>query len=165
MSTNLPQNPRTAFKTTMIARAVQQGNTAPTPDPKMTKFFNEYAELAERLFPELRFRQTEIRSAGSWWAEMHPSLPKGCTLTHKIPAGWVDLQFTGLANQVDELKKLNPVVPHGAEFVAAKKSAMLRIRVPVMSFGDPFEAQRESAIAALSAAAKLLVVAPHLRTK
>ena len=164
MRGNLPPGRRTEFKRHLILAAIEQQRRgyAPKLDAVVTRFFTDYWELAESLFPELHFSNSGPRPAGSTWAEFRPpTLPKGRSIMHKVTEGYVDLQFAGLGGRVEELSALNPLLLRdGVNFVRATKSAALRIQVPPMDVQEDFAAHRVSAMAALKAALKLLTLSP-----
>jgi len=164
MRGNLPPGRRTEFKRHLILAAIEQQRRGYSPklDAVVTRFFTDYWELAESLFPELHFSHSGPRPSGSTWAELRPpALPKGRSIMHKVMEGFVDLQFAGLGERVDELIRLNPLLLRdGVNFVRATKSAALRIQVPPMDVREDFAARRESAMTALKAALKLLTLSP-----
>ena len=169
MRANLPLGRRTEFKRNLIVAAIEQQRRGYSPkmDPAVTRFFTEYWELAESLFPELQFCHSGVRPANSTWAEFRPTaLPEGRQIVHKVPNGYVDLQFSGLGSRVEELNVLNGAVClDGLKFAPATKSAALRVDVPKMDVREEFSSQREAALAALKAAYKLLSIMPLVRTQ
>jgi len=164
MRDNLPPGRRTEFKRHLILGAIEQQRRgyAPKLDVVVTRFFTDYWELAESLFPELHFCHSGPRPSGSVWAELRPpTLAKGRSIVHKVIEGYVDLQFTGLGERVQDLIRLNPLLMReDVTFARATKSAALRVSVPSMDVREDFSAQRESALAALKAGLKLLTLSP-----
>jgi hypothetical protein len=169
MRANLPPGRRTEFKRNLILAAVEQQRRGYSPkiDPVVTHFFAEYWEMAESIFPELRFVHSGERPADSTWAEFRPAeLPKGRQILHKIPKGYVDLQFSGLGARIEELNTLNAaLLRDGLKFAQATKSASLRIEVPKMDVREDFSSQREAALLALKAAYKLASLTHVVRTE
>jgi hypothetical protein len=169
MRANLPPGRRTEFKSNLVLGAIEQQRRGYSPkiDPAVTRFFTEYWELGESLFPELHFCHSGARPTDSTWAEFRPTtLPKSQKILHKVPNGFVDLQFSGLGSRVEELNELNAALcAEGVKFVQATKSAALRVEVPKMNVREDFSSQRDAALAALKAAYKLLFLMPLLRTQ
>jgi hypothetical protein len=169
MRANLPPGRRTEFRLRLILAAIEQQRRGYSPkiDPVVTRFFSEYWELAENLFPELRFSQSGARPAESTWAEFRPArLPKGRQILHKVHNGCVDLQLSGCGLHVDELTALNAaLLRDGLEFARAARSAALRVAVPKMDVRGDFSTQREAALTALKAAYKLASLMHLVRTE
>jgi len=169
MHVNLPAGPRSEFKRNLILGAIEQQRRgySPTVDPVVTRFFTEYWEFSESLFPELRFSHVPSRATGSTWAEFRPkSLPRGLHIIHKVPEGWVDLQIAGLGTQTENLNRLNPMlIETGLQFVQTHKSASLRVEVRKMDSREDFTSQREFALLALKSAFRLMSLAHVIRTE
>ncbi len=156
---HLPPGRRTEFRRNLLLAAIEQQRRGYSRklDPIVTRFFEEYWEYSEALFPELRLNRTESRPADSTWATFRPEgLSKGRELHHKLPYGHVDLQLAGHGSRIEELTSLNTqLLREGLRFVKATKSAALRIQVPIMDVRQDFTEQRESALLALKAAYRL----------
>ncbi len=111
------------------------------PDANTTKFWGRYWELTKMLAPELNMKKPGVKPATSSFIHFYPSgLPRGATLIHKVPYGTVDIQFAGKARQVEELadrygKHLQP----GMRICPAGKSAVIRLEVPEVDMGAPFD--------------------------
>ena len=169
MSANLPPGRRTEFKRNLLVSAIEQQRRgyAPKFDLVMTRFYQEYWELAESLFPELRLPPVKGRPAGATWMQFRPAgLPKGCDLVHKAPEGYVDLQFARQGQRIAELEQINAaMLRDGLKFAPATKSAALRIEVPTMNLREDFSPQRDAAITALKAAYKLASLMHLVRTE
>lgn len=165
---HLPPGRRTEFKRNLVLAAIEQQRRGYSPkiDLIVTRFFTEYWEMAESIFPELRFSHSGARPADSTWAEFRPAeLPKGRQILHKIPKGYVDLQLSGCGSRVEELNVLNAaLLRDGLQFAQATKSAALRIEVPKMDLHEDFTAQRDAALTALKAAYRLHSLAALVRT-
>ena len=166
---NSQSNRRTKFKSNLILAAIEQQRRGYSPkmDPVVTRFFTEYWEMAESIFPELRFAHLDARPADSTRAEFRPEkLPKGFQLFHKMPRGCVDLQLSGCGSRIEELSVLNASLLHdGLKFAQATKSAALRIDVPKMDVRKDFTSQRDVVLEALKAAFKLVALMHLVRTE
>ena len=169
MRANLPPGRRAEFKRNLVLAAIEQQRRgyAPLADAVVTRFFTEYWELAESLFPELHFSHRDARGSDSTWAQFRPAnLDKGRRILHKMPEGCVDLEFARFGEKVDELIRLNPALNgDGLKFVRTGQSASLSAQVPPLNVREDFTAQRESALAALKAAHRLLSLAKLVRTE
>jgi hypothetical protein len=168
MKGRLPDGRRFQFKRHLIESAIEQQRRGYSPklDAIVTRFFNDYWELAESLFAELNLCNSGPRPSGSTWAEFRPpGLPKGRSIMHKAPEGYVDLQLAGYGDRVAELSERNPLLLGGGmAFVRATKSAALRIKVPPLDVREDFASQRDGAMIALKAALKLLTLSPLVVT-
>lgn len=160
---------RRDFKVFVLTEAIQQnrrGYIART-DAQVTRFFTEYWEYAESVFPELKLSHIPSRPSGSTWAEFRPSqIQKGRIIRHKVTEGFVDLQFPDCGSQVDELNALNQVIrSEGVHFVQTAKSASLRFEVPRMDIRGEFQPQRPVSLTALKAAFLLMNLEKMIRLK
>lgn len=169
MRANLPPGRRTEFKCDLILAAIDQQRRGYSPkiDPVVTRFFTEYWEMAESIFPELQFVHSGARPADSTRAEFRPAeLRKDTQIFHKILRGCVDLQVSGCGSRIEELSVLNAALLHGGlKFAQATKSAALRIDVPQMDVREDFTSQHDAALAALKAAYKLASLMHLVRTE
>jgi hypothetical protein len=147
---------RRDFKEFILTEAIDQNRRGyvARPDAQVTRFFTDYWQFAESLFPELRFSHVPSRPSGSTWAQFRPSqLQKGRIISHKVTEGVVDLQIPDCGTRVDELNAMNPdILLKGARFVQTSKSASLRFETSPMTVRGEFQVQQAVALAALKAA-------------
>ena len=160
---------RREFKEFILTEAIEQhrrGYVARA-DAQVTRFFTDYWEFAESVFPELKFSHIPSRPSGSTWAEFRPSpIQKGRIIRHKVTEGFVDLQIPDCGSQVDELNALNQNIrSEGLRFVQTNKSASLRFEVPRMDVRGEFQSQRNIALAAMKAAFLLMNFEKMIRLK
>jgi hypothetical protein len=158
---------RSEFKTFLLNEAIEQNRRGYVArmDAQVTRFFTEYWEFAENVFPELKFRHLPSRPVGSTWAEFRPNaLKKGRLIYHKVTEGVVDLQLSALGERVDQLNDLNQnLLANDVHFVRTGKSASLRAEVTPVNHRGEFSSQRDSALAALKAAYRLLTLEKLIR--
>ena len=162
---------RRNFKEFILTEAIEQNRRGyvARADAQVTRFFTEYWEFVEGVFPELKFSHVPSRPSGSTWAEFRPSqIQKGRMIRHKVTEGFVDLQIPDCGARVDELNALNQhLCSDSLSFVQTAKSASLRFEVPRMDVRGEFQSQQTIALAAMKAAfllmtfEKMIQLRPH----
>lgn len=160
-SNQLRADPRMRFKHTVLDRALQRSSTGyvPIPDRPASEFWKQYWMLASKLAPDLRMKEPTERPANSTFIYFKPEfLPNSINLVHKVRHGYVDLQFQGMAKQIDRLREeLQPRLEPGMRIDRAAQSAVVRINVPTIDVTVPFETSEAAAREGLWAARLLLV--------
>jgi hypothetical protein len=160
---------RRDFKEYILTEAIEQNRRGyvARPDAQVTRFFTDYGDYAESVFPELKFSHIPSRPSGSTWAEFRPSqIQKGRMIRHKVTEGCVDLQTPDCGSQVDELNALNQNIrSEGLRFVQTNKSASPRFEVPRMDIRVEFQSQQNIALAAMKAAFLLMNFEKMIRLK
>jgi len=153
---------RRDFKEYILTEAIEQNRRGyvARPDEQVTRFFTDYRDYAESVFPELKFSHIPSRPSGSTWAEFRPSqIQKGRMIRHKVTEGFVDLQIPDFGSRVDELNALNQnMLSEGMRFVQTTKSASLRFEVSRMDISGEFQSQRNIAIALAAMKAVFLLM-------
>ena len=83
-------------------------------------------------------------------------LKDGFKVIHKVDRGFVDLEFSGQGNQIDQLKeRYKPLLKPGMIIERTKKSAVVRIVIEEINLHGSFEQQKDKIITAIEAAKKL----------
>jgi hypothetical protein len=151
---------RAEYKRALIENAIERQKAGWTrvPDELCTAFYGSYWDLASRVAPALRMPKPEPRPAGSTWFTFKPhELPQGLLLVHKLPSGWVDLQFTGQRERMADLTERYGAMLDPDMFIReAGGSAAIRITVDRCDVLEPFEASKLVVEASLDAATRLL---------
>jgi len=154
-------NPRSQFKTTLLNNAIERGSSTWTlvPDETVTEFWRRYWELAKALGPELGMERPGVKPATSSFIYFRPqNLPQEVKLVHKVRHGNVDLQFSGMADNLKAFQaQYESLLEPGMVIETASKSAVIRINVPEIDLAVPFPDSESSAREALWAARLLLV--------
>jgi hypothetical protein len=156
--------PRRDYKLALLETAIERGQTGWTlvPDERVTAFWHDYYAAARISAPELAMPvpNAQIPSTSSFIRFNPSELPKGVSLIHKVVHGNVDLQFSGMAEQLDEVHRrygdyLTPVMT----IMDAGKSAVIRVAVPPINMTTtPVAECREVVEEAIHTAQTLLVV-------
>ncbi|MBV6504119.1 MAG: hypothetical protein AKCLJLPJ_02219 [Fimbriimonadales bacterium] len=152
---------RKRFKRAVLDRAIERSSQGyvKTPDRLVSEFWMKYWELASIIAPDLRMARPDSRPAKSTFIFFKPEyLPSSIRLIHKVTHGFVDLQFSGMAKDIDRLRdELRPRIEPGMRIDRAAQSAVVRIEVPKIDVTVPFE-ESEIAVREGLWAAKLLLV-------
>jgi hypothetical protein len=160
---------RREFKEFVLTEAIEQNRRGyvARADSQVTRFFTDYWEFAESVFPELKFSHKPSRPSGSTWAEFRPpQIQKDRIIRHKVTEGFVDLQIPECGARVDELNTLNQnILPEGLCFVQTAKSASLRFIVARVDIRGEFQPQQNIALAALKAAFLLMKIDKTIQLK
>jgi hypothetical protein len=161
LESNAIVSPRSQFKATLLENALGQGSVTwkLVPDDTITEFWRRYWDLAKALGPELRMPRPGAKPATSTFIYFHPhNLPRGVKLIHKALHGNVDLQFAGMANNLDVFQaQYGNLIEPGMVIESASKSGVIRINVPEIDPTAPFP-DSEPAVREALWAAKLLLL-------
>ena len=156
---NLPDRARAGYKANLLRMAIEQSRRGPTPrvDERVTTFYRQYWECARREFPELAMKEPVEKTANSNWVGFHPKdLGRNRQIYHKMDIGRVDLEISGAAGMVDQLRtSCASYLAPDTTIEKAGKSAAVRIPVPVLDTLAPFEEQMDKARAGMRAAYRL----------
>ena len=95
------------------------------------------------------------------------TINKDMLIYHKSDKGYVDLTLNGKADKQEKIKSmLTSIVENyyeqGYEVVKTGKSCAIRVKVPVVTFSEPFEKQKDSIDYAFSAVEKLYALSIKL---
>lgn len=135
-------------------------------DDAVTAFWEGYYDYHEANAPHLMLRVHRTkRGPNATWPDFQTVL-KNAKILHKSERGIVDLQFRGMASQIDELAKM--VQPHIASDMSIEKagnSAVVRIKVPAMDFSKPFEIYQKQMPVVFEAINRLNKVAISIKAK
>jgi hypothetical protein len=162
---------RSTYKAELFRIAIekQRRGYSAIPDDQVTTWQHQYYELAMNLFPELKMRKPpeKIPKGSGFLYFTSPEIEKiRAAIVHKTgrrnferkpdakqQVASVDLQFYGLAKEVDKLnKKYSAVLTNEMKFVKAHKSAALRIEIPSVNTRASVEEQKPTLILALQKA-------------
>jgi len=148
---------RNNYKSKILDLAIEQARRGyqPITDEKVTNFWQQYWHLTMAIAPELEMKEPIEKPARAGFVEFKPAiLPKGYRLVHKLPHGNVDLEISGQANKLLEIK--NKINLKNAIVTKAGKSAAIRIKTPKIDTKIDFLKQKEKIIDAILKAKKLL---------
>ncbi|MDP3775548.1 MAG: hypothetical protein Q8Q85_14910, partial [Gemmatimonadales bacterium] len=97
------------------------------------------------------------KTVNSNWVGFHPKdLGKNRQIYHKMDIGRVDLEISGAADTVDQLRaSYGSYLASDTTIEKAGKSAAVRIPVPVLDTQAPFDEQIDKARAGMRAAYRL----------
>jgi hypothetical protein len=125
-------------------------------NPLSVDFFRKYWKRAQMLAPELGMRD-EPKDGGFLY--FHPAnLPKYLKLMHRIRQGYVDLQFSGMAESSDELRlAFSKVLPGDFHVRKVGGSAAIGVKVEQLIREKQFEPQRSRAENGIRQAKRLWV--------
>jgi hypothetical protein len=160
---------RFAYKMQLLDTALTKHRLGynPETDQPVTTFWNLYWREACRLTPLLQLEDPGPKPAGAgfvwFWSAR---LPEDLNICHKLPKGSVDLQFPGWGRRLYELSDgIGSNLEPGMEIIRAAKSAAIRLAVPVLHTGRPFDEQVESVRLGLAAAQRLYDWANRYRSR
>jgi len=142
----------------LLREAIDPVGCTLKPDKTATEFWRNYWEVASTIAPELRMPEPRDKPATLMFVHFRPlDLLSGISLWHKFPYGKVDLQFNGKADQLTKLaqefgRRLDP----NMLLEKATGSAVIRVVVPRIDLGAPFETSRPAVEQGLRAALQLL---------
>lgn len=157
---NTAMGRRTFYKTALLTAAIQKGvlGYQLIPDDPVSGFWQNYWKLVQEIAPELEMARPSQKPSGSTFITFHPpTLPSGVAILHKLCQGNADLQFSGYGLRLSELQKTFVGVLESDMMIdRASKSGVVRIRVPVLNVAGDFDEQRDTAVAGVTAAKRLL---------
>ena len=122
---------------------------------KVTKFWENYYDYIEKNYPKLIVHRVKgPRGDNASWPEIKVPY-KRIYISHKSDRGYMDLTFMGEANN-DRLKKeLFDVIDDDMIIDIAKKSLVVRIKVPIIDFKKDFNDYLKEMEKSLDAASRL----------
>lgn len=155
---------RCAYRANLIELAISKARRGyqTVPNAQIMDFWRQYYDMMRAEAPSLRMNRSTVQGSGSTWIrfsgtlEYHPPLPRAF-LIHKLPHGWVHLEFPGWADHLPRLEDAIAATGVGDSMRArqAAKSAAIAIQVPVVDARAPFEGQVGEVRAGLAAAVTL----------
>lgn len=150
---------RRNFKTTLLAQTIARASKGWTlvPDDKCTAFWREYREMVLAIAPDLNPPPTKDRPAGSTFIYFKAKgLPKGVRVAHKLTYGNVDLEFGGMGEDMGEIKaKYGTAMDPDMCIDQTNKSAVVRVKVPVLDVAATLSSQRRDVERGIEEAARL----------
>jgi hypothetical protein len=151
---------RLRYLSRMLEAAIEKSTYGyqPLEDKPVTAFWHRYWLLSCQIAPELEFQEPAGKPAKSSFLYFQPyELPKGVRLCHKVTRGNVDLQFAGLGERTNQLrKKLEGFLEKKMEVVKIEKSAAVRLHVTRMDINSELERNVELMTTGILAAKHLL---------
>ncbi|MDO8749833.1 MAG: hypothetical protein Q7K03_01630 [Dehalococcoidia bacterium] len=150
---------RRKYKIALLKSAIDKGNVGYQilEDAPVTDFFRQYWELARELAPELAMKEPSSKPSRSDWVYFRPVvLPGNVEICHKMYKGWMDLQFAGKGDHVNEMyHALRAYLEPGMRVTRAGKSGVVRLMVPRLNRSMPFMDQKTDVCSAVGAAQSL----------
>lgn len=151
---------RRHYKVALLRSAIDKGTLGyqPEVDHVTSGFWHGYWRLAKLEAPELEMSEPTNKPSGAGFIWFRPpSLPKGISVCHKVNRGYVDLQFPGMGDRLNELEsRCGSLLEQDMKFAKASKSAAIRLTVPVLNSNQMIEGQEEPTAEGLRAAVRLL---------
>jgi len=153
---------RGVYKAVAMRQAIERGKRGwqMVPDSTVTQFWQSYWELAQERAPLLRMPKPSTKPATSHFITFEPlSLPDDVSLIHKVGNARVDLQFSGMGNNLTVIetrfgRHLSPAM----RVEQAQKSAVIRITVEEIDMNASFAESSQKVEKSLAAALSLLRV-------
>ena len=125
---------RTLFKVTVLRGAIEKATKGyqVVEDEPVTRFWQRYWERLQAIAPDLDMKRPSGRPAASSWVYFRPGkMPRGTYLIHKMSVGLIDIQFSGMADRLSELReRFGPSPEADRRITRAGKSGVVRIDVP-----------------------------------
>jgi hypothetical protein len=160
---------RIEYKRELMRAALEKHRLGYNPDTDgpVTDFWSMYWTEARNVAPALQLEKPGPKPAGAGFVWFFPpGLPGDLNLCHKLAKGVVDLHFPDWGRRTGMLREvLGPALESGMEITRAKKSAAVRIRVPVLNAGRPFAEQADAVRKGLITATRLYSWADHNRVR
>ena len=162
-------NKRSEFKLQQIKSAVTKQKTGyqVIASERATNFWNQYVEYQKKNYSDLWLTNgTGKKGAYATWVQFAVHIKK-VHIIHKIESGFVDLEFSGYADKISELKNyiisvIGDLNNHGLGVFKTGKSAVLRIQVPKIDFDINFETESNKIEECLQAVSTLNNIAYKL---
>ena len=162
---------RSWFKYCQICQAIekQKHGYQTVENTAVTAFWKEYIDYQEHYFPSLEMSgKNNSKGARAIWPHFKTSIDK-LYIQHKSEKGYVDLTFTGKAEEekqllhilsscVSDFSKRRIIVD------VAGKSSVLRKRVPKIDFKDSFSGYTSAVHESLQAVEELSTIVKELST-
>ena len=160
---------RRNFKLAQISLAIekQKNGYQVIKNALVTDFWNKYVEYKNQNFPKLNLIvNNDTKPTNGIWTYFR-TINKDMLIYHKSDKGYVDLTLNGKADKQEKIKSmLTSIVENyyeqGYEVVKTGKSCAIRVKVPVVTFSEPFEKQKDSIDYAFSAVEKLYALSIKL---
>lgn len=116
-----------------------EGTLPAVVDEAVTAFWENYYDYHAQHVPHLMLHVSHYKKGPNAIWPTFKTVLKRTTILHKSAQGYVDLEFAGLAEQLNLLKNiLQPFLSTDMRVEKTGKSAVVRIPVPVMDFSKPF---------------------------
>lgn len=158
-----PESERLSYKAIVIQEAIEQNRRGYQPEYNlsMTKFVEDYYQIATTEFSELKMQEAKPRPSGSTWVIFNPTaLPRGSYLCHQLSAGLVKLFFAPPSSIESLSNRYGPYISEHMKIEPAGKSVAILMQSPRI---DPINLsvsqQQEAVRLGLTAALELLKVA------
>jgi len=152
---------RTHYKLHLVRRAIEKQGSGYNPDSDQpaTDFWQSYWREAAVRAPELAMKQPGGKTSASGFVWFSRSgLPADLSICHKLWHGFVDLQFAAMGKQISQLAvEIAPLLEPHMRTANASGSAAIRIAVPSLRTGMPFDEQIANARVGIDAAKELRV--------
>ncbi|WP_458460548.1 PD-(D/E)XK nuclease family protein [Paenibacillus sp.] len=135
-------------------------------DDAVTAFWDAYYDYYEQNAPHLLLRVNRTKKGpNATWPDFKTILADAKIL-HKSEQGCVDLQFRGMAEQIDQLgESLKGAIDSNMMICKVGNSAAVRIQVPVMDFSKEFTSYQKEIAEVFSAINQLNDLAIRIHTK
>lgn len=116
-----------------------EGTLPAVVDEAVTAFWENYYDYHAQHAPHLMLHVSHCKKGPNAIWPTFKTVLKKTTILHKSAQGYVDLEFAGLAEQLNLLKNmLQPYLSMDMRVERTGKSAVVRIPVPVIDFSKPF---------------------------
>ena len=125
-------------------------------DEAVTAFWEDYYDYHEHHAPHLQLHVNRCKKGpNAIWPDFKTVL-RGTKILHKSAQGFVDLEFRGAADHLQQLKQtLKPYLAADMKIAQTGAAAVVRISVPTMDFSKPFATYKQEIDIVFSAIARL----------
>lgn len=161
---------RATFKIQQIKQAIckqKTGGYTVIENKRVTDSWEKYIAMKDAEYPYLWLATSGgPKGAKASWPRFNTVI-KGLYMYHKTEFGFIDMNFSGCAEKVTELRTaldsmLGDLTNQRLSVHVTGKSAVLRMRVPVIDFKKPFEEQHSIARECFEAIAIMTSLAEKL---
>lgn len=133
-----------------------EGTLPAVVDEAVTAFWENYYDYHALHASHLMLHVSHCKKGPNAIWPTFKTVLKRTTILHKSAQGYVDLEFAGLAEQLNLLKNiLQPFLLTDMRVEKTGKSAVVRIPIPVMDFSKPFSIYEKEMDLVFSAVEKL----------
>ncbi len=155
-----PRSMRRRYKRVILERAITKATLGyhPEDDAEVTEFWRLYWELVQREVPELEMEEPGAKPSRAGFVYFRPGgMPTDVCIVHKLARGHVDLQFSGMADNLEEIRhRYASWLESGMSIKRAGKSGVIRVKVPAVYPGEEMASQLDDVRTGLQQATRLL---------
>jgi hypothetical protein len=152
---------RSQIKSTLLEQAIERAKVPyqVIPNESVTLFWNQYIDYVKQHFYDLAINdEKKDRGSKSSWP-IFITTDKRVKIRHKADRGIIDLEFSGLSNDITRVADyLKALIPENMFVGKAGKSLVIRTRVPELDFKSEFTIQNDLVHQSLEAVRKTYIL-------